>query len=121
MTPAEKRETPCCGYKFETPPDAGPIYWNPYNNVVQCHNCGQAFYMLGAPGPDVLDGARAVVRQYHNPTTVIGDDWLALLIAAFASAHAAAEREAGREEVLSMLSDDLEDDMRKEFGWSKTP
>jgi hypothetical protein len=34
--------TPCCNYKFpEHVP--GPIYWNPFNRVVQCHNCGQAF------------------------------------------------------------------------------
>jgi hypothetical protein len=27
---------PCCGYR-----DAGAVKWNPLNDVVQCHNCGQ--------------------------------------------------------------------------------
>lgn len=29
---------PCCGYA-----DASAIKWNPYNQVVQCHNCGQTY------------------------------------------------------------------------------
>jgi hypothetical protein len=29
---------PCCGYT-----DASAIKWNPYNQVVQCHNCGQVY------------------------------------------------------------------------------
>ena len=40
---AEIRQTPCCSYEFKWPKENGPIYWNPYNNAVQCHNCGQAF------------------------------------------------------------------------------
>ena len=28
----------CCGKEFE---DSNfPVYWNPYNKVVQCHACG---------------------------------------------------------------------------------
>ena len=41
-TAIEKRKTPCCGYEFQSP-DPGPIFWNPYNAVVQCHHCGAAF------------------------------------------------------------------------------
>ena len=29
---------PCCGYT-----DASAVKWNPYNQVVQCHNCGQVY------------------------------------------------------------------------------
>ena len=29
---------PCCGYA-----DASAIKWNPYNQVVHCHNCGQIY------------------------------------------------------------------------------
>ena len=29
---------PCCGYK-----DASAVKWNPLNDVVQCHNCGQTY------------------------------------------------------------------------------
>ena len=29
---------PCCGYT-----DASAIKWNPFNGVVQCHNCGQTY------------------------------------------------------------------------------
>jgi hypothetical protein len=35
---------PCCGYEV-TEGHAGPILWNPYNKVVQCHACG-AIYNL---------------------------------------------------------------------------
>lgn len=34
---------PCCGYE-----DTSAIKWNPYNSVVQCHNCGQVY---AAPNP----------------------------------------------------------------------
>lgn len=29
---------PCCGYT-----DARAVKWNPFNGVVQCHNCGQTY------------------------------------------------------------------------------
>ena len=29
---------PCCGYT-----DASAVKWNPFNRVVQCHNCGQTY------------------------------------------------------------------------------
>lgn len=35
-------KTECCGY--ESPTDTVyAVQWNPYNKVVQCHNCGHAF------------------------------------------------------------------------------
>ena len=29
---------PCCGYT-----DASAVKWNPFNRIVQCHNCGQTY------------------------------------------------------------------------------
>ena len=29
---------PCCGYE-----NTSAVYWNPFNVVVQCHNCGQVY------------------------------------------------------------------------------
>jgi hypothetical protein len=34
----EPVKLPCCGYT-----DASAVKWNPFNGVVQCHNCGQAY------------------------------------------------------------------------------
>ena len=39
-----KTKLPCCGYEV-TEGIGGPILWNPYNKVVQCHACG-AIYNL---------------------------------------------------------------------------
>jgi hypothetical protein len=41
MTQDESQEPvalPCCGYT-----DASAVKWNPFNGVVQCHNCGQTY------------------------------------------------------------------------------
>jgi hypothetical protein len=37
---------PCCGYT-----DASAIKWNPFNGVVQCHNCGQTYTPPAAQRP----------------------------------------------------------------------
>ena len=34
----EQEPVACCGYT-----DASAVKWNPFNNVVQCHNCGQVY------------------------------------------------------------------------------
>jgi hypothetical protein len=47
---AAERITPCCHYKWEAP-DSGPIFWNQYNNVVQCHYCGTAFDQRALTAP----------------------------------------------------------------------
>ena len=31
--------TSCCGY-LPALSETYPVHWNPYNRVVQCHNCG---------------------------------------------------------------------------------
>ena len=38
QTEKEPVALPCCGYT-----DASAVKWNPFNNVVQCHNCGQVY------------------------------------------------------------------------------
>lgn len=40
--PEQKPVTlPCCGYA-----DTSAVKWNTYNQVVQCHNCGQTYTTL---------------------------------------------------------------------------
>ena len=34
---------PCCSYVCDAGSDY-PVMWNPYNKVVQCHNCGHIYY-----------------------------------------------------------------------------
>ena len=34
--------TPCCNYEAELS-NAYPVFWNPFNSVVQCHNCGHQY------------------------------------------------------------------------------
>jgi hypothetical protein len=34
--------TPCCKYRAELS-NAYPVFWNPFNKVVQCHNCGHQY------------------------------------------------------------------------------
>jgi myo-inositol catabolism protein IolC len=38
MPKQEPVALPCCGYA-----DASAVKWNPLNDVVQCHNCGQTY------------------------------------------------------------------------------
>ena len=40
-TEQEPVKLPCCGYT-----DASAVKWNPFNRVVQCHNCGQTYTHL---------------------------------------------------------------------------
>jgi uncharacterized Zn finger protein len=34
--------TECCGYTADIK-NPYPVYWNEFNKVVQCHNCGHVF------------------------------------------------------------------------------
>jgi hypothetical protein len=38
MEMPKQEALPCCGYR-----DASAVKWNSFNNVVQCHNCGQTY------------------------------------------------------------------------------
>ena len=40
-----KDKLPCCGYEVETGM-FGPVFWNPYNGWVQCHNCGTIYEIM---------------------------------------------------------------------------
>lgn len=42
---------PCCGYKV-SPGKPSTIFWNPFSEIVQCHNCGQAYVKDIAPAPE---------------------------------------------------------------------
>ena len=52
-----RMKTRCCGYEFDPAKVPGakdprigcPVFWNVYNHVVQCHNCGHVWV------PDELD------------------------------------------------------------------
>jgi hypothetical protein len=35
-------KTPCCGYKAKADIPY-PVFWNPFNKAVQCHNCGHVY------------------------------------------------------------------------------
>ena len=34
-------KTQCCNYEIDN--EKPPVMWNEFNNVVQCHNCGQVY------------------------------------------------------------------------------
>lgn len=48
---SQTQVVPCCGYQYVD--DNYPVYWNRFNGVVQCHNCGHtwvpAIRALAAP------------------------------------------------------------------------
>ena len=37
-----KTNLPCCGYEVKEG-EVGPVFWNPWNEAVQCHNCGAVY------------------------------------------------------------------------------
>ena len=49
---------PCCGYA-----NASAVKWNPHNQVVQCHNCGQ-IYTAPTPCKPLTDGE--IWNTYKN-------------------------------------------------------
>ncbi|MFM2007588.1 MAG: hypothetical protein RLZZ09_3243 [Pseudomonadota bacterium] len=52
---------PCCGYI-----DASAIKWNPFNGVVQCHNCGQTYTALRAALEQPEQDPVACIRTWHK-------------------------------------------------------
>lgn len=40
-TPILSYRVECCGYELVDKDH--PVYWNPFNKVVQCHNCGTVY------------------------------------------------------------------------------
>ncbi len=58
--------TLCCQYLC--PDDlAYPVYWNPYNKVVQCHHCGRVYVPtdIEPKGPDLMEAERKL-REAHD-------------------------------------------------------
>lgn len=39
----ERVKTPCCNYAVSIDQPHYPVAWNPFNRVVQCHNCGTTY------------------------------------------------------------------------------
>ena len=60
---------PCCGYA-----DNSAIKWNPYNNVVQCHGCGQV-YTLHQPNRQPLKDKQIVEWITSGEYNVTTNDW----------------------------------------------
>lgn len=58
---------PCCGYA-----NASAVKWNPHNQVVQCHNCGQIYT---APTP------RKPLTEEEIVRLMVGEDRVQLLYA----------------------------------------
>lgn len=57
---------PCCGYA-----DTSALKWNPYNSVVQCHNCGQV-YTAPQPARQPLtdEQIKSAVRHLYGSDAV---------------------------------------------------
>ena len=55
---------PCCGYA-----NASAVKWNPHNQVVQCHNCGQV-YTAPTPRKPLTDEEIAAIAS--KPCAVVG-------------------------------------------------
>lgn len=66
-------KTPCCGYQWDSLGDdrKGPIFWNPFNGAVQCHNCGAAFDLPSPP----LEVVQEALREARE---LIGEAWVAM-------------------------------------------
>lgn len=64
ITTTTDRFTPCCNYGFATG-DTGPIFWDPSDNAVRCHNCGETF----GGNKELQDAAYSVIAwfDYHRP------------------------------------------------------
>jgi hypothetical protein len=56
-TEQEPVKLPCCGYT-----DASAVKWNPFNCVVQCHNCGQTYTQLQRTWVGLTDEERNAIE-----------------------------------------------------------
>lgn len=72
MTVPDHTITPCCGYKWsEVQSNPYPVFWNPLNRVVQCHNCGHVW----VPTEYVkLSHPQQTTRVAHGTPTLRGRD-----------------------------------------------
>jgi hypothetical protein len=53
---ADENSSACCGNA------ASAVYYNPYNHVIQCHNCGHVY----EPKPCVLSAAEVFAQRTEN-------------------------------------------------------
>jgi hypothetical protein len=53
-------KTLCCAYEYGKLPH--PVYFNPYNQVVQCHNCGEVY----VPQLDVSTEEEAIAKRVNT-------------------------------------------------------
>lgn len=53
-------KTLCCDYTYKGLPH--PVQFNPYNNVVQCHNCGQIY----VPQINVAEEEEAIAKRVNT-------------------------------------------------------
>jgi len=75
---------PCCGYT-----DASAVKWNPFNGVVQCHNCGQT-YTPPQRKPLSFNEITAIEEKVYMRTTHKGKpafEYAHALIRAVEAAH----------------------------------
>lgn len=100
----EKVSVPCCQYLF-TDGDH-PVKWNPFNGVVQCHNCGHIWEPAAAP----VEAERTAAPQATRGTVV--DDTQAETSKAPAPAAAPSLTET-EIEILQMFPTDFS--MKKHF------
>jgi hypothetical protein len=61
---------PCCGYT-----DASAVKWNPFNNVVQCHNCGQVYTSQPQRKPLTDKAITKVIDSMPKKMKGFGVDW----------------------------------------------
>lgn len=67
-------KTPCCGHEIDH--NRHPVYWNPYNKVIQCHVCGEIYEPAPPLLPDNvepwvgvdLDGTLAHYEKWGGPS-----------------------------------------------------
>jgi hypothetical protein len=65
---ARHPKTLCCGYEAKTALPY-PVMWNPFNKVVQCHNCGHVFEPISLPTnakPENHSGASGETRPIES-------------------------------------------------------
>lgn len=72
-------KTVCCDYEVKDG-DRHPVFFNPGNNTVQCHNCGEIYgpmnevgkHLVGAAKWGMTQAANVVSKEYTSGSM----DWL---------------------------------------------
>lgn len=89
----EKVSVPCCQYLF-TDGDH-PVKWNPFNGVVQCHNCGHIWEPAAAPVEAERTAAPTMAQiEHENMPTECGGTFAAPTLPTVEQIEAIASRHA---------------------------